>query len=162
MAATGILLQEAVGGGHQVFHLRQRAAGRFQRGQAFQVLTGGATIPPTHRPQATRHIPVPHHAAVVRPPAATALLHQRIHIGYQTHTRPEKSGSGHLEPPTPSGRGTAAAEPANLSRSRRRELDGRGAGDTRTAHFGCHRRCAAGRLFDDGRCTADLRRWRTR
>jgi hypothetical protein len=67
MAAAGVLLQEVVVGGHQVLHLRQRAAGRFQRGQTFQVLTGGATILPTDRPQAARHIPVPHHAAVAGP-----------------------------------------------------------------------------------------------
>jgi hypothetical protein len=68
MAAAGVLLQEVVGGGHQVLHLRQGAAGRFQRGQTFQILTGGATVPPTDRPQAARHIPVPHNAAVVGPP----------------------------------------------------------------------------------------------
>ncbi len=90
MVATGVRLQEAVGGGHQVLHLRQRAAGRFQCGQAFQVLPGGATISPTDRPQATCHIPVPPHAAVVSPPAATALLHRRIHIRHQAHTRPGK------------------------------------------------------------------------
>jgi hypothetical protein len=139
MAATGVLLQEAVGGGHQVLHLRQRAAGRFQRSQTFQVLIGGATIPLTHRPQATSHIPVPHHAAVVGPPAATALLHRRIHIGHQTHTRPGKRCGRRLEPPTSSGHEITAAEPAILSRSRHRGLAGRGAGDTRTAYFGCHR-----------------------
>jgi hypothetical protein len=35
------------GAGNQVLHLRQGAAGRFQRGQTFQVLTGRATVPPT-------------------------------------------------------------------------------------------------------------------
>ncbi len=59
MAAAGVLLQEAVGGGHQVLHLRQRAAGRIQRGQAFQVPAGGATISPPHQPLAIGHIPVP-------------------------------------------------------------------------------------------------------
>ncbi len=68
----------------------------------------GATISPTHRPQATRHIPVPHHAAVVSPPAATALLHCRIHIGHQTHTRPGKHGGRRLEPPPPSQRHSPA------------------------------------------------------
>jgi hypothetical protein len=59
------------------------------------------------------------HKPVVGPPAATALLHRRIHIGHQTHTRPGKRGSQSLEPPTPSSRGNATAEPAILSRSRR-------------------------------------------
>jgi hypothetical protein len=44
----------------------------------------------------------------------------------------------------------------HLSRPHRRGLAGRGPGDTGTAHYGCHRRCAAGRLFGDGRCTAIL------
>ena len=144
MAATGVLLQEAVGGSHQVLHLRQRAAGRFQRGQTFQVLTGGATVPPTDRPQATRHIPVPHHAAVVGLPAVTALLHRRIHIRHQTHTRPGERGSGRIEPPAFSNRAAAAAEPTALSRSHRRGLAGRGAGGSGSTHPGCHRRCEAG------------------
>jgi hypothetical protein len=150
MAATGVLLQEAVGGRHQVLHLRQKAAGRFLRDQTFQVLTGGATVPPTDRPQATRHIPVPHHAAVVGPPAATALLHRRIHIGHQTHTRPGKCGSGRLEPPTSSNRAAAATEPTALSHSRCRGLARRGAGSSGTAQ------CAADQLFGDGRCAAGL------
>ncbi len=41
LAAAGVLLQEAVGGGHQVLHLRQRAAGRIQRGRHFRFLLEG-------------------------------------------------------------------------------------------------------------------------
>jgi hypothetical protein len=143
MAAAGVLLQEAVGGGHQVLHLRQGAAGRLQRGQAFQVLTGGTTIPPADRPQATRHIPVPHHAAVVGPPAAPTLLHRRIHIGHQTHTRPGERGSGRLEPPAFCSCAAAAAEPTSPSCPHRRGLARRRAGGSGSAHPGCHRRCAA-------------------
>jgi hypothetical protein len=57
------------------------------------------TIPPIDRPQAARNIPVPHHVAVVGPPAAATFLHRRIHIRHQTHTRPGERGSGRLEPP---------------------------------------------------------------
>jgi hypothetical protein len=128
MAATGVLLQEAVGGGHQVLHHRQRAAGRFQRGQTFQVLTGGVTFLPAHLPQTTRHFTVPHNAAVVCPPAATALLHRQIHIGHQTHSRPGECGSGRLEPPAYSNRTAAAADPTAPSRSRSRGLARGGTG----------------------------------
>jgi hypothetical protein len=48
LAAAGVLLQEAVGGGHQVLHLRQGAAGRLQRGQTFQIPAGRATVSPPH------------------------------------------------------------------------------------------------------------------
>ena len=48
MAAAGVLLQEAVGGGHQVLHLRQGAAGRLQRSQTLQIPTGRATVSPAH------------------------------------------------------------------------------------------------------------------
>jgi hypothetical protein len=104
------------------------------------------TIPPTDRPQAARHIPVPHHATVVGPPAASTLLHRRIHIRHQTHTRPGERGSGRLEPPAFSNRTAAAAEPTALSRSHSRGLAGGGAGGSGSAHPGCFRRCAAGRL----------------
>ncbi len=73
-----------------------------------------ATISPTHRPQAIGHIPVPHHAAA-GPPAATTLLHRRIHIRYQTHTRPGKRGGRRLEPPAFSSCAVTAARPADLS-----------------------------------------------
>jgi hypothetical protein len=99
MAAAGVLLQEAVGGRHQVLHLRQGTAGCLQRGQTFQVLAGGATIPPAYRPQAARHIPVPHNAAMVSPPTTAALVHRRIHLRHPTHTGTGKRGSGCLEPP---------------------------------------------------------------
>jgi hypothetical protein len=116
MAAAGVLLQEVVGGGHQVLHLRQGAAGRFQRVQTFQILTGGATVLPTDRPQATRHIPVPHNAAVVGPPAVATLLHRRIHIRHQTHTGQEnvvadalsRPPSATAQPPLPSQRPSTA------------------------------------------------------
>jgi hypothetical protein len=156
MAAAGVLLQEAVGGGHQVLHLRQGAAGRLQRGQTFQVFTGGTTIPPAYRPQAARHIPVPHNAAVVGPPTAPALLHRRIHLRHPTHTGPGECGSGRLEPPAFCGRAATAAEPTSLSHFRRRGMAGGGAGGSGSAHPGCHRQCAAGRLFGDGRRPADL------
>jgi hypothetical protein len=156
MAAAGVLLQEVVGGGQQVLHLRQGARGRFQRGQTFQILTGGATVPPTDRPQAARHIPVPHNAVVVDPPAAATLLHRRINSRHQTHTRPGERGSGRLEPPAFSNRAAAAAEPTALSRSHRRGPARRGAGGSGSAHPGCHRRCTAGPLFGDGRCAAGL------
>jgi hypothetical protein len=151
MAAAGVLLQEAGGGGHQVLHLRQRAAGRLQRGQTLQVFAGGTTIPPTHRPQAARHVPVPHNAAMVGPPTAAALLHRQIHIRHPTHTGPGERGSGRLEPPTSCGCTAAAAESTSLSHSRRRGLAGGGASVSGATHPGCHRRCAAGRLFGDGR-----------
>jgi hypothetical protein len=127
-AAAGVLLQEAVGGGHQVLHLRQGAAGRIQRGQTFQIPAGGVTVLPTHQPQAAGHIPFPHHAAVVGPPAGTALLHHRIHGRYHTHTRPGEHGGRRLESPAFSSRAASAARPANLSRPHRRGLAGRGPG----------------------------------
>jgi hypothetical protein len=52
--------KKLVGGGHQVLHIRQGAAGRLQRGQTFQVLTGRTTIHLTDRPQTARYVPVPH------------------------------------------------------------------------------------------------------
>ena len=151
MVTSGFLLKEAVGAGHQVLHLRQRAAGRFQRGQTFQVLTGGATVPPTHRPQATCHFPVPHNAAVVGPPTATTLLHRRIHLRHPTHPGPGERGSRRLEPTAPCGRAAAAAETAPFSHFCRRGLAGGGAGGAGAAIPGCHRRCAACRLFSNGR-----------
>jgi hypothetical protein len=78
LAAAGILLQEAVGGGHQVLHLRQKAAGRLQRGQTLQIPAGRATVSLTHSPQATGHILVPHHTALVGPPTETVVLHRRV------------------------------------------------------------------------------------
>jgi hypothetical protein len=48
-----------------------------------------------------------------------------------------------LVPPSFSSRAATAAWPADLSRSRRRGLAGRGAGGTGATHFGRHRRCAA-------------------
>jgi hypothetical protein len=144
VVAAGILFQEAVGGGHQVLHLRQGAAGRLQRGQAFQVLTGGTTIPPAYRPQAARHIPVPHNAAVVGPPTTAALLHRRSHLRHPTHTGTRKRGSGRPEPPAFCGRSAAAAEPTTLSCFHRRRLAGGGASSSGLANPGSHRRCAAG------------------
>ncbi len=78
--------------------------------------------PPADRPQAARHIPVPHHAAVVGPLAAPTLLHSRIHIRHQTHTRPGERGSGRLEPPSFYSCAAAAAEPTAPSRPHRRGL----------------------------------------
>jgi hypothetical protein len=49
-----------------------------------------------------------------------------------------------------------AAWPADLSRSRRRGLAGRGAGGTGATHFGRPRRCAADRLCGDGSCAVIL------
>jgi hypothetical protein len=92
------------------------------------------------------------------PPTATALLHRRIHIRHQTHTRPRERGGRHLEPPTSSSRAATAANPADLSRPHRRGLARGRPGGTGAAHFGCHRRCAAGRFFCNGRCAAILPR----
>jgi hypothetical protein len=134
LAAAGILLQEAVGGGHQVLHLRQGPAGRLQisdscwRGDSF-----ASSLTTSHC-----HIPVPHHA-MVSPPTATALLHRRIHIRHQTHTRPRERGGRRLERPTSSSRAATAASPAALSRPHRRGLARGRPGGTRAAHFGCHR-----------------------
>jgi hypothetical protein len=72
---------------------------------------------------------------------------------HQTHTRPGERGSGRLEPHAFN---IHAAKPTDLSRSHRRGLAGRGAGGPGSAHPGCQRRCAAGRLFGDGRCAAGL------
>jgi hypothetical protein len=48
LAAAGVLLQEAVGGGHQILHLHQGAAGRLQRRQALLIPTGRMTVSPAH------------------------------------------------------------------------------------------------------------------
>ncbi len=156
LAAASVLLQEAVGGRHQVLHLRQRAVGQLQRGQTFPIPAGRATVSPPHRPQATGHISVPHHAIVDGPPTVTALLHRRIHIRHQTHTRPRERGGQRLEPPANSSRTATAVSSADLSRSHCRGLAGERPGGTGAARFGCHRRCAACRFFGDSRCAAIL------
>ncbi len=138
-------------------HRRRDAALQVRR---CPLLHNAVSTVPADRPQAARHIPVPHHAAMVCPPAATALLHRRIHIRHQTHTRPGERDSGRLEPPAFSNRAAAAAEPTALSHSHRGGLAGRGADGSGPAHPGCHRRCAAGRLFGDGLRSEPARRWR--
>ncbi len=100
MAATGILLIEAVRGGHSVFNIQQRAAGCFQRGPTLPVSTGRATFSPSNRPQTTDHRPVPHHAPPVGPLTAIFVFHCRIYVGHQALARTRKCSRGRPEPPT--------------------------------------------------------------
>ncbi len=48
LAKFGLLLKEAVRGGHQILHLRQGAAGRFQRRPTLQISARRATFSSSH------------------------------------------------------------------------------------------------------------------